>query len=74
MENAPAIILFWTFGIVLFVLTIALLIAAVILIKKGKDENDEKMQFFGKLCLALSMIGSVPVLLTVGYILYLRIT
>jgi len=74
MENAPDIILFWAFGIVIFILAIALLIAAVVMIKKGRRQSDKRIQTFGKLCLTMSIICSVPIILTAGYILYIYIT
>ena len=45
MENAPNIILFWYFIIALFVLMIALMIKAIILIKKSKckGQSSNKM-------------------------------
>lgn len=74
MENAPTIILFWYFGIVIFILMIALMIAAIILIKKGKGQSDKRMQFLGKMCLTLSIVCSIPIILVVGYILYIYIS
>lgn len=75
MENAPNIILFWYFIITLFVLIIALTIGAIILIKKSKcnGKNSKKMQSLGKICLVLSIICAIPIILVVGYILYLYI-
>ena len=73
MENAPDIILFWYFSIVIVTFMIALMIVAIILTKKGKGQNDKKILFWGKTCLILSMICSVPIILVVGYILYIYI-
>jgi len=73
MGNAPAIILFWFFWIVIFILMIALMIAAIILIKKSKRQNAKRMQFWGRISLALSLICSIPIILVVGYILYIYI-
>jgi len=69
MDNAPTIILFWLFIIAIFLLMVASMIMAVVLIKKGK----EKMLLIGKACLALSTICSIPIILVVGYILYIYI-
>ena len=74
MENAPSIILFWYFGIMIFILMIALIILAMILMKKGKKQNIKRMQFLGKMCLTLSIICSIPIILVVGYVLYIYIT
>jgi len=74
MENAPIIILFGYFGIVIFILMIALMIAAIILLKKGNGQSAKMMRFLGKMCLTLSIICSVPIILVVGYILYIYIT
>jgi len=63
MENAPTIILFWCLGIVIFIAAIALMAAGMILIKKGKKQ--------GKICLVLSVICSIPVILVIGYMVYL---
>ena len=43
MENAPDIILFWYFMIAAFVLMIALMIMAMIFIRKGKRQNTNKL-------------------------------
>jgi len=67
MDHAPTIILFWSFIIAIFILMVASMITAVVLIKKG----NEKMHFMGKTCLALSAICSVPIILVIGYILYI---
>ncbi|MBQ9927856.1 MAG: hypothetical protein IJO65_07735 [Lachnospiraceae bacterium] len=73
MENAPNIILFWYFIIVIFVFVIALMIAANILIKKRREQNADKLQLLGKICLGLDLVCAIPIILVVGYILYLRI-
>jgi len=73
MANAPTIILFWFSGAVIFILMIALMIAAIILLKKGKEHSAKIIQISGKLCLVLSVICSIPIILVVGYILYIYI-
>ena len=73
MENAPTIILFWYLGIAIFILMIALLIATIILIKKGKTQNAKTILFLGKICLTLSIVCSIPILFVIGYILYIYI-
>lgn len=73
MENAPNIILFWNYIIVIFVFVIALMIAAIILIKKSREQNANKLQLLGKICLGLDLVCAIPIILVVGYILYLRI-
>ena len=72
MENAPMIILFWLFYIMLFILMLALMIAAIILMKKSETKSS-KMKWLGKVCVILSIICSIPIILVVGYILYLYI-
>ena len=71
MENAPDIILFWYFGIAIFILMIALMIVTFIFMKKGKRQNAKKIHLLGKICLALVMICSIPIICVVRYILYL---
>lgn len=56
MENAPSIILFWYLGIAFFVVTIALVTVAILLLKRGKTQNKSKMRVLGKICLALGII------------------
>ena len=73
MENAPNIILFWYFIIAIFMLMIALMITAIILIKRGKRQSTNKMQLLGKMCLILGIICTIPIILVVGYSLYLYI-
>ena len=73
MKNAPTIILFWCFVITIFILMIVLMIAAIILIKKGKEQSAKKIRFLGKICLILSIMCSIPIILVVGYILYIYI-
>jgi len=73
MENAPNIILFWFFIIAILVLMIALMIMAFFLIKKGKGKTTNKAYLLGKICLILGIIFAVPIILVVGYILYLYI-
>ena len=72
MENAPAIILFWYSAIVILIFVVVLAVTASILIKKG--HGSKTMRSFGKICLLLSVVGSVPMIFAVGYILYLYIT
>ena len=74
MENAPTIILFWAFIIAIFILMIVLMLTAIFLFKKGKEQSVKKMQFAGKICLTLSIICSAPIVLVIGYILYIYIT
>jgi len=71
MENAPSILLFWAFAGAVFMLVIALGIAAIVFTKKGKKQNSKKMHLLGKVCLCLSIICSVPILTVFGYTLYL---
>ena len=73
MENAPAIILFWYFGIAITIFMIAFMIVAIILIKKGKEQSDKKKLFLGKTCLILSVMCSIPIILVIVYILYIYI-
>lgn len=73
MENAPNIILFWYLIIALFVLMIALIITAINLIRKSREQNTNKMQLLGKICLGLGVICAFPIFLVLGYILYLYI-
>lgn len=73
MENAPGIILFWYFIIAIFVLMIAFMIAAIILIKNVKNPNAHKMKLLGKVCAVLGHVCAVPIILVVGYIIYLYI-
>lgn len=73
MENTPTIVLFWFFMIAIFILMVVSMIAAIILFTKGKEQGTKKMQFIGKICLALSIICSIPVLFVVGYMIYIYI-
>ena len=73
MENAPTIILFWFWEILIFVFMTVFLIAAIIIIKRGKIQNDKRKQLVGKICLTLSIICSIPIILVVGYVLYISI-
>jgi len=72
MENAAFIFLFWCLftGLVLF--TLVLLVVAIVLMKKGKAQNIKKIKLLGKICLALDAVCCVPIILVIGYILYLR--
>ncbi|MBQ6835279.1 MAG: hypothetical protein IJO55_12815 [Lachnospiraceae bacterium] len=71
MENAPSIILFWYLGIAFFVVTIALVTVAILLLKRGKTQNKSKMRVLGKICLALGIICLIPVIVVAGYVMYL---
>ena len=73
MENTPAILLFWYFFIAIVILMIALMITAILLIKKGRAQSTRKLRFWGKMCLAFSLFCAVPILFVIGYILYLSI-
>lgn len=73
MENAPAIILFWYFGLAIIILMITLMIVTIILIKKGKGQSDKKLLFLGEMCFTLSVICSIPIILVIGYTLYIYI-
>ena len=73
MENAPNIILFWYLIIALFVLMIALIITAINLIRKSREQNTNKMQLLGKICLGIGVICAISIFLVLGYILYLYI-
>lgn len=73
MENTPVIVLFWYFGIVIFIFMITLMIVAIKLIKKGKRQSDKKILSLGKICMSLSIICSIPLFLVAGYILYIYI-
>lgn len=74
MENTPSIIIFWNLGILLFIFMIVLMIAAIILIKRSKRQGTGLMQFWGSISLVLSILCSIPILLVVGYVLYLFLT
>ena len=73
MENMPAILLFWYFFMAIFILMVALMITAILLIKKGHAQSTKKLRFWGKLCLSFSLFCAVPVIFVMGYILYLSI-
>lgn len=74
MENTPSVIIFWNLGILLFIFMIVLMIAAIILIKRSKRQGTGLMQFWGSISLVLSILCSIPILLVVGYVLYLFLT
>ena len=74
MEHAPAIILVGAFGIAILILTIVLLAAALVLIKKGRKQREKRLQVLGKLCLVLGGICAAPLILAAGYILYLSVS
>ena len=71
MENAPAILLFWAFAAAVFTLMIVSGIASIAFTKKGRKQDSKRMQVLGKVCLSLSMICSAPILIVIGYTLYL---
>ena len=71
MENAPAILLFWALAAAVFMLMIAAGIASIVFTKKGRKQDSKRMQVLGKVCLSLSMICSAPLLIVIGYTLYL---
>lgn len=71
MENAPSIVLFWYLFIGVFLLTIALMIVSIITINTRKAKKDKRIQLLGKVCLILSIMCSIPIILVVGYVLYL---
>lgn len=71
MENAPAILLFWALAAAVFMLVIASGIASIVFTKKGKKQDSKRMQVLGKVCLSVSMICSAPILIVIGYTLYL---
>ena len=74
MEHAPDTILFYFFIIAIFILMTAFMITAIILLKQGKKQSAKKMHLVGTICLTLGIICSVPIILVIGYILYLCIT
>lgn len=71
MENAPSIVLFWYLFIGVFLLTIALMVVSIITINTRKAKKDKRIQLLGKVCLILSIMCSIPIILVVGYVLYL---
>lgn len=71
MENAPSIVLFWYLFIGVFLVTIALMIVSIITINTRKAKKDKRIQLLGKVCLILSIMCSIPIILVVGYVLYL---
>ncbi|MBQ2961111.1 MAG: hypothetical protein IJE09_07815 [Oscillospiraceae bacterium] len=73
MENTPTIILFWLFIAAFFVLALVLTITGIVIHKKDRNKVPTKVQILGKLCLALSAIFYVPIILVIGYVLYIRI-
>ena len=73
VENAPIIIIFWFFIVIIFILMVVSMIAAIAIHRKVREGSTQKMQFIGKLCLALSIICSIPIFLVVVYILYIYI-
>lgn len=72
MENAPSIIIFWYLLIIIFVLMFVSLIAAIKLIKSGK-ENKRRL-FLSKVCVVFRIMCSIPIILVIGYVLYIYIT
>ena len=71
MENGPTIVLFWLLTAVVFLCMIAFMFAAIIFIKKGNGQGNKKAKFCGKLCLIASMVCAAPVMIIIGYCLYL---
>lgn len=71
MENAPSIILFWFFFIAILFLMIVSMVAAIILTKKGSERGLKAKQFWVKMCMSVSIACSVPIMLLVGYVLYI---
>lgn len=71
MENAASIILFWCFFIAIFVLMVVSLVVAVILVKNGSIQCSQMKQFWVKMCLSVSIACCIPIMLVVGYALYL---
>ena len=74
MENAPVIILAAYFSAAIFALAVAMAIAAIILLRRGKTPSEETMRVLGRVCSILSMLCFTPAVLALGYILYLRFT
>ena len=73
MENSPTIILFWYFIIAVFMLMIASLIIAIVLIKKGKELGNNNWKLMKKTCLGIGTVCAIPIIAVLGYILYLYI-
>lgn len=71
MENAPSIILFWCFVTAVFILMVVSMVVAVILVKNGSEQCSQVKQFLVKICLSVSIACSVPIMLVVGYVLYI---
>ena len=71
MENAPHIVLFWYFFIVIFVIMIALTVMSIFLMNKSKKQNISKMKLLGKICLGIGIMCAIPIFLIVGYVMYL---
>lgn len=71
MENAGAMSLVLYEFVFIFILAITFLIVAITLMIKGKKEGKKKCKNGGRICLILSIICFVPILLVVGYCLYL---
>ena len=46
---------------------------AINLIRKSREQNTNKMQLLGKICLGIGVICAIPIFLVLGYILYLYI-
>lgn len=72
MENAPTIIMFWCFFIGIIIFMTVSLVAAIVLMKKGKELKNKKLKCLGKICLASCIVSSCPIVLATGYVLYLR--
>ena len=73
VENTPTIVLFWFLFIAIFVFMIALIITAILLIKKNKKQGDNKLLLLGKMCAGFGIVCAIPIILVVGYMIYLQI-
>lgn len=73
MENAPYIVLFWSFFIVIFVIMIASIFISIILMKKSKKQSVPQMKLFGRIFFGIGIICAIPIFLVVGYIMYLHL-
>lgn len=73
LENTPTIILFWIFITAIFILMVVSIISSIIIHKKSKEKGTKQLHLIEKICLALSIICSIPICIVIGYILYLYI-
>ena len=74
MEHAPAIVLFWYWGIADLVLMTASMVTALILLRKPEEAQTKNQRLLGKLSLILSILCFIPILLVAGYVLYLYLS